>query len=279
MEGEAEALYLQLHKLSAITSEEGIDRILTTLWKTRKTGLQSTQKSSIQALLNLPSPTQLDPVLACLRSLIRKCARENFSADDLLKLFPPDLSLDLQSILILLLQKYQNQWKEEISRETNSLTRSTDSNHAKANLLPTFASFPSFVSTPMWLHQDDTVTNFNHNQLGVSTPVIVDSSVAPLGPMQFQRDAGPPTNLGSIPCLKSMTWTMEKSNSVPGNRVAVISLKLQDYNKSPSGEIEVKFQLTRDILEAMLRSLTYIGEQLSNLAGTSSGPAQKKQKQ
>ncbi|XP_044465008.1 protein FAR1-RELATED SEQUENCE 3-like isoform X4 [Mangifera indica] len=222
MEGEAEALYLQLHKLSAITSEEGIDRILTTLWKTRKTGLQSTQKSSIQALLNLPSPTQLDP---------------------------------------------------------NSLTRSTDSNHAKANLLPTFASFPSFVSTPMWLHQDDTVTNFNHNQLGVSTPVIVDSSVAPLGPMQFQRDAGPPTNLGSIPCLKSMTWTMEKSNSVPGNRVAVISLKLQDYNKSPSGEIEVKFQLTRDILEAMLRSLTYIGEQLSNLAGTSSGPAQKKQKQ
>ncbi|XP_044465007.1 uncharacterized protein LOC123195394 isoform X3 [Mangifera indica] len=253
MEGEAEALYLQLHKLSAITSEEGIDRILTTLWKTRKTGLQSTQKSSIQALLNLPSPTQLDPVLACLRSLIRKCARENFSADDLLKLFPPDLSLDLQSILILLLQKYQNQWKEEISRETssyqNSLTRSTDSNHAKANLLPTFASFPSFVSTPMWLHQDDTVTNFNHNQLGVSTPVIVDSSVAPLGPMQFQRDAGPPTNL------------------------------LQDYNKSPSGEIEVKFQLTRDILEAMLRSLTYIGEQLSNLAGTSSGPAQKKQKQ
>lgn len=47
----------------------------------------------------------------------------------------------------------------------------------------------------MWPHQDDTVTDFNHNDLGVSTPVIVDSSVAPLGPMQFQRDAGPPTNL------------------------------------------------------------------------------------
>ncbi|KAJ0053202.1 hypothetical protein Pint_02601 [Pistacia integerrima] len=279
MEGETETLYLQLLKLSPINSEESLDHILTTLWKTRKTGLQSTEKSTIQALLNLPTAAQLDPVLACLRSLIRKCVRENFTGDDLLKLFPPDLSLDLQSILLLLLEKYQNQWKEEISGETVPSLKpiqyfngskyfqalSTVSYHVKASLLPSFASFPSTVSTPLWPHLDDTITNFNHNDLGVSAPVIADSSVASLGPMQFQHDAGSPTYLGSLPCLKSMTWTMEKSNSVPGNRVALISLKLQDYSMSSSGEIEVKFQLTKDILEAMLRSLTYISEQLSSL--------------
>lgn len=42
-------------------------------------------------------------------------------------------------------------------------------------------------------------------------------------------------------------------------------LQMQDYSKSASGEIEVKFQLTKDTLEAMLRSMTYISEQLSEL--------------
>jgi hypothetical protein len=42
-------------------------------------------------------------------------------------------------------------------------------------------------------------------------------------------------------------------------------LQLQDYNKSPLGEMEVKFQLTRDTLEAMLKSMTYISEQLSSM--------------
>ncbi|KAK8682287.1 hypothetical protein V6N13_054679 [Hibiscus sabdariffa] len=34
-----------------------------------------------------------------------------------------------------------------------------------------------------------------------------------------------------LPCLKSMTWVIENKNSTPGNRVAVINLKLQDYGK------------------------------------------------
>ena len=42
-------------------------------------------------------------------------------------------------------------------------------------------------------------------------------------------------------------------------------LQLQDFSKSPLGEMEVKFQLTRDTLEAMLRSMTYISEQLSSM--------------
>lgn len=59
----------------------------------------------------------LGQVLACLRSIIRKCAYEELSGDDILKLFPPDLPIELQQILLLLLQKYQTQWKEDVSRE------------------------------------------------------------------------------------------------------------------------------------------------------------------
>lgn len=60
---EGDTLYLQLHKLSAINSEEALDDILNTLWKTRKTGLRSTEKSRVQSLLNLSSPAQIDPVI------------------------------------------------------------------------------------------------------------------------------------------------------------------------------------------------------------------------
>jgi hypothetical protein len=43
-------------------------------------------------------------------------------------------------------------------------------------------------------------------------------------------------------------------------------LQLQDYGKTPSTELEVKFQLSRVTLEPMLRSMAYISEQLSTPA-------------
>ncbi|KAK9951443.1 hypothetical protein M0R45_006884 [Rubus argutus] len=104
--------------------------------------------------------------------------------------------------------------------------------------------------------------------LGASTPTTA-SDFTPMSPH----------NLGTLSRLKSMTWSMENSNSGSANRVAVINLKLQQCTKSSLDEIEVKFQLTRDTLEAMLRSLTYIREQLSSMIGTDSGRSQKKQKQ
>lgn len=62
MEGDT-VLYQHLHKLSAIKSqEEDLENLLTSLWKTRKTGLPPQLKSSFQSLLNLPSPGELDPV-------------------------------------------------------------------------------------------------------------------------------------------------------------------------------------------------------------------------
>ncbi|KAJ9179839.1 hypothetical protein P3X46_008156 [Hevea brasiliensis] len=272
-----DSLYLQLHKLSAINSEEALDHILTTLWKTRRTGLRSPEKSHIQSLLSLLSLSEVDPVLACLRSLIRKSVHENFTGDDLLKLFPPDLSLDLQSFLVLLLQKYQNQWKEEMSREQHPLPRTSVSYQVKASVQPSFSS--SVISMPLWPRQDDLNGRLNRNDLGFSPSIITGTNASHIAPVSIQQDASPSENLGALPRLKSMTWTMENCNSAAANRVAIISLKLQDFTKSPSGETEVKFQLTRDTLEAMLRSMTYISEQLSSTVHTSSGPAQKKQKQ
>ncbi|KAA8519019.1 hypothetical protein F0562_016207 [Nyssa sinensis] len=273
-------LYMQLLKLSAIKSEEDIENLLATLWRTRKTGLTDPEKSYVQSLLNLHSLGEVDPVLACLRLLIRKFVYENFTGDDLLKMFPADLSLDLQSILIMLFQKHQKQWKEEISRDQQSLQRTSFSHQVNGGLPPSFASFPSSeISATLWPRHDDPVAHFNRNNLGASTPIISETTLPRLAPIPLQCDVGPPDNLGILPRLKSMTWTLENRNTSPTNRVAVISLKLQDYTKSPLGEMEVKFQLTRDTLEAMLRSMAYISEQLSNFVGSSSGPLQKKQRQ
>ncbi|KAE8125050.1 hypothetical protein FH972_019887 [Carpinus fangiana] len=229
-------VYQQLRKLACITSsEEALDQILSTLWNTRRTGLRPPDK---------------------------KCAHHNFSGDDLLKLFPPDLPLDLQTLLVLSFHKYQNQWKEDLStQQQHSLQRTSESYQ-----VPSFPSSSDISSTPLWPRQDDPVARLNRgaNDLGAFAPSVAGSGL--------QRDALLPDNPGILPRLKSMTWTME-------NRVAVISLKLQDYSKSPLGETEVKFQLTRDTLEAMLKSMTYISEQLSSMVGNSLVPAHKKQRQ
>lgn len=273
-------LYQQLNNLSALDSEETLEKILSILWKTRKTGLRSPEKSHIQSLLNLPSPGDVDPVLACLRSLIRKFVHQNISGDDFLKLFPPDISFDLQSMLIMVFQKYQNQWKEDVSTDQPSLPRTSVSCPVRTSMPPSFASFPSSdISTSQWARQDDFSARYGCDDLGASTIIFDDCNVSRLAPVSLHVDAAPLNNLGLLPRLKSMTWTMENPNSPPANRVAVVTLKLQDYTKSPLGEIDVKFQLTRDTLEAMLRSMTYINEQLSNIGGTSSEPAQKKQRQ
>ncbi|KAF5733664.1 protein FAR1-RELATED SEQUENCE 3-like [Tripterygium wilfordii] len=62
------------------------------------------------------------------------------------------------------------------------------------------------------------------------------------------------------PMLISMSYISQQL-SAPGNRVAMINLKLQD-TKTTSGETELKFQVSRDTLGSMSRSMTYIREQL-----------------
>lgn len=132
-----------------------------------------------------------------------------------------------------------------------------DSNKKKATSV-------SDVSPSLWPRQDEVARRFNLNDTGASTPTtsVADLNLPRMGPVSLHRDEGP-DNMVVLPCLKSMTWVMENKTSSPAHRVAVINLKLHDYGKSPSGESEVKFQLSRVTLEPMLKSMAYIGEQLS----------------
>lgn len=268
-------LFHQLHKLPSSASEETLSHILETLWKTRKSGLRPVDKSSIRSLLCLPSLRELDPLLACLRSLIKKSVHENLIADDILKLFPIDLSLHLQTTLVLLLQRYQNQWKEDVSmdRQTTGGVLCQGNVGTATPLLAPFSAAAAEMLSPLWSRQDDVPGCFNHSEIVSCAPIVCDGNISNV------TASVPPEDMGILPCLKSMSWTIERRSSAPGNRAAVISLKLQDRNKS--GETEVKFQITKDTMEAMLRSMTYISEQLENIAAGKipSEPLQKKQRQ
>ncbi|KAK7385859.1 hypothetical protein VNO78_31783 [Psophocarpus tetragonolobus] len=114
----------------------------------------------------------------------------------------------------------------------------------------------------LWPLQDET-RGFNLND--VSTPVqsVADLNLPRMTPVSLQRDDGQPENMVVYPCLKSLTWVMENKNSTPGNKVAVINLKLQDYSKIPSTESEVKFNLSKVTLEPLFNHMVNISDQLS----------------
>ncbi|KAM7522698.1 hypothetical protein LguiA_012600 [Lonicera macranthoides] len=118
--------------------------------------------------------------------------------------------------------------------------------------------------TPLlWPRQDEVTRRFNLNDASIPAQPVADLNLPRMAPVSLHRDDGHPDNMVVLPCLKSMTWVMENKNSAPANRVAVINLKLQDYSRTPSGESEVKFQLSTLTLEPMLRSMAYISDQLS----------------
>ncbi|XP_064970346.1 uncharacterized protein LOC135615578 isoform X3 [Musa acuminata AAA Group] len=214
-----------------------------------------------------------EKILACLRLLVRKCVHEKLTGDDIKKLFPHDLSIELQSSLVLLFQKYHNQWNEELSSDQARV-----SGQAKFNATLGRASSPASEKLPsLWPRQD--VTFINNDNFRTSNQIRVDSHPPPLATMVVHQDTSSSRNMETLPRLKSMTWIMQNRNSAPANRVAVITLKLQDYTNSTSGELEVKFQLSKDTLEAMLRTMTYISEQLSSSVEQSSEPSAKKPKQ
>ncbi|KAG5404855.1 hypothetical protein IGI04_010974 [Brassica rapa subsp. trilocularis] len=119
-------------------------------------------------------------------------------------------------------------------------------------------------STPLlWPRQDEMSRRFNLNDGGARAQSVADLNLPRMAPVSLHRDDGAPENMVALPCLKSMTWAMESKNTMPGGRVAVINLKLHDYRKFPSADMEVKFQLSSVTLEPMLRSMAYISEQLS----------------
>ena len=57
-----QSLFEHLPKLVRAKTQEAIEYILQSLWRTRKSGLDSAEKAHIQDLLELSSQEELDPV-------------------------------------------------------------------------------------------------------------------------------------------------------------------------------------------------------------------------
>ncbi|XP_031494702.1 uncharacterized protein LOC116260470 isoform X2 [Nymphaea colorata] len=261
------SLVRHLLKLLGAKSTESLEEIIQILWSTRKTGLKSQQRTHVQCLLGIQSPAELDPVLACLRLLIRKCARESLCQDEIQKLLPSEVPLQLQNDLVLLLQKCQARWKEDASNDHPMWPNTRVSYQAKVSSTPALA-LPRLLNTDiaeLWPCQDDVVSNLSHVDIDDPAKQLANQEQSFMACAFTQQDGVAPGKLVFIPSLKSMTWTIENQKAIASTRVAIITLKLQDYSRSPSGEREVKFQVSKDNLDAMLRSMAYISEKLSNV--------------
>ncbi|KAI5671937.1 hypothetical protein M9H77_12301 [Catharanthus roseus] len=116
----------------------------------------------------------------------------------------------------------------------------------------------SDMCPPLWPWQDMVSNHINLNDGGVP---VTDLNQPSLAPLAINRDGALADCSVVLTCFKSMTWVIETKN--PANKIAVINLKLQDYSKTPSGETDVQFRLTRVTLEPMLKSMAYINQQLS----------------
>lgn len=125
------------------------------------------------------------------------------------------------------------------------------------------APLVSELMPSLWPWQDIIPQRFNLNDIGAP---VADLNQPTMAPVSIHRDNGPPDSPVVLTCFKSMTWVIENKNASSAGKVAVINLKLQDYGKSPFGETEVQFRLTRVTLEPMLRSMAYISQQLSTPA-------------
>lgn len=110
---------------------------------------------------------------------------------------------------------------------------------------------------PSWPWLDMVPQHVNLNDVGVP---LADLKHPSLSPLATNCDSAHADHTAVLTCFKSMTWVIESKN--PANKVAVINLKLQDYSKTPSGETDVQFSVTRVTLEPMLKSMAYINKQL-----------------
>ncbi|RCV31995.1 hypothetical protein SETIT_6G222400v2 [Setaria italica] len=115
--------------LARAGSKESLEYILQALWRTRRTGLDAADRAVARDALQLASDAELDPLLVCLRILIRRCVSENVSKDDIPKLFPDEVPPELQKLLTLLLQKFQPEWQEDASKDRASAQHSCTAEH------------------------------------------------------------------------------------------------------------------------------------------------------
>ncbi|XWS57075.1 hypothetical protein CRYUN_Cryun09bG0140300 [Craigia yunnanensis] len=148
--------------------------------------------------------------------------------------------------------------KKNVAKVTLPSSHASGNSHedgSKKNTSPVAAMVPS-----LWPWQDAVPPRFNRNDVGAP---LADLNQPSMIPVSFHRDTGHPDSTVVLTYFKSMTWVIENKNAMEAGKVAVINLKLHDYGKNPSGETEVQFRLTRVTLEPMLRSMSYINQQLS----------------
>ena len=137
--------------------------------------------------------------------------------------------------------------------------------HKRIDVPPPVPRHPVDGSSPVPLQRVDGPRPVPRRRVDGPSPVSRQRDDGP-PPLPLQQDDGPTENMVVLPCLKSMTWVMENKTSNPENRVAVINLKLQDYNKNPSTEYEVKFHLSSLTVGPVLKSMAEVSEQLSTTA-------------
>ncbi|XP_073135184.1 uncharacterized protein [Henckelia pumila] len=181
------SMWEHLPLLVRANSKDSVEYILQALWRTRRTGLDAADRQIFRDILQLSEDSDLDPLLVCLRVLIRRCVHENVNKDDIQKLFPVEVLPELQRLLTILLQKFQKEWREDMSKDPES-----------------------------------------------------------------------------VPRLKAMTWNMANQNVQHSEPVAVINLRLQSDAQSNLGDKNVKFELAKDSMEMMLKSMYSVKEQLSD---------------
>ncbi|KAK4773315.1 hypothetical protein SAY87_028334 [Trapa incisa] len=120
---EQRTLWDHLLLLVSVNSKDSVESILQTLWRTRKTGVNDADRATICGMLQLESDSDLDPLLVCLRMLMRRCVYDEIGKEEIHGLFPEEVSPEIQTILTLLLQKFQNEWREDVLKEKVTLPR------------------------------------------------------------------------------------------------------------------------------------------------------------
>ncbi|XP_042015350.1 uncharacterized protein LOC121763406 [Salvia splendens] len=116
-DGNNHSMWGHLPLLVRASSKESVEYILQALWRTRLTGLDATDRRIFRDILQLSNDSDLDPLLVCLRVLIRRCVYDNVNKDEIHKLFPAEVLPELQRLLTLLLQKFQREWRQDISKD------------------------------------------------------------------------------------------------------------------------------------------------------------------
>ncbi|XP_078434939.1 uncharacterized protein LOC144705946 [Wolffia australiana] len=122
-DGGARSMWRHLQLLVRADSKESVEYILQSLWRTRSTGLDSADRAIFREMLQLQSDSALDPLLLCLRMLIRKCAIGDVRRDEIQTLFPEEVTPELRRLLTLLLQRFQSEWREDAGKDKVSIPR------------------------------------------------------------------------------------------------------------------------------------------------------------